>query len=393
MSTAVRDLEQSGAVVAVDVGGTTVKGMLRIGDVVLDRAVVPTFGTVGPADGTVSGTATAGTATAGTATAGAAMADGPSTGGTAVGDLAAGGPALAAVVAVVDRLAAAATGAGHPLAAIGLCTPGVVDSAAGTVVVAVNLDWHDLPIADLLRERYGVPVAVAHDARAAATAEIAARTAAGRDVTEMVFIPIGTGISASLVVDGRLVVGAAGGAGEVGHVCVRPGGEPCTCGQRGCVEAYASARNIRRRYRAAGGTIDGATDEIVAAVDTDPVAAAVWADAVDALAAGVAILSAVLDPAVVVIGGGLGESGERLLAPLRTAVDARLGWRPSPRIEQSLAGAGAGLAGAALLARTAAATSTTGATSATSASTSSAPTTSTPAPAADPAPHGTRRTP
>ncbi|WP_288468161.1 ROK family protein [uncultured Curtobacterium sp.] len=386
MSTAVRDLEQSGAVVAVDVGGTTVKGMLRIGDVVLDRAVVPTFGTVGTTDGTVSGTPTAGTPTVG----------GPSTGGTAVGDLPAGGPALAAVVAVVDRLAAAATGAGHPLAAIGLCTPGVVDSAAGTVVVAVNLDWHDLPIADLLRERYGVPVAVAHDARAAATAEIAARTAAGRDVGEMVFIPIGTGISASLVVDGRLVVGAAGGAGEVGHVCVRPGGEPCTCGQRGCVEAYASARNIRRRYRAAGGTIDGATDEIVAAVDTDPVAAAVWADAVDALAAGVAILSAVLDPAVVVVGGGLGESGERLLAPLRTAVDARLGWRPSPRIEQSLAGAGAGLAGAALLARTAAATSTTSTTSATgttSAPTSSAPATSAPAPAADPAPHGTRRTP
>ncbi len=381
MSTAVRDLEQSGAVVAVDVGGTTVKGMLRIGDVVLDRAVVPTFGTVGPADGTAAGTPTAGW---------------PSTGGSAVGDLAAGGPALAAVVAVVDRLAAAATGAGHPLAAIGLCTPGVVDSAAGTVVVAVNLDWHDLPIADLLRERYGVPVAVAHDARAAATAEIAARTAAGRDVAEMVFIPIGTGISASLVVDGRLVVGAAGGAGEVGHVCVRPGGEPCTCGQRGCVEAYASARNIRRRYRAAGGTIDGATDEIVASVDTDPVAAAVWADAVDALAAGVAILSAVLDPAVVVVGGGLGESGERLLAPLRTAVDARLGWRPSPRIEQSLAGAGAGLAGAALLARTAAATSTTSTTSATgttSAPTSSAPATSAPAPAADPAPHGTRRTP
>ncbi len=255
---------------------------------------------------------------------------------------------------MVDRLAAAATAAGHPLTAIGLCTPGVVDAETGTVVVAVNLDWHDLPLAALLRDRYGVPVAVAHDARAAATAEIAARTAAGRDVAEMVFIPIGTGVSASLVVDGRLVVGAAGGAGEVGHVCVRPGGEPCSCGQRGCVEVYASARNIGRRYRAAGGTIDGATDEIVAAVDTDPVAAAVWADAIDALAAGIAILSAVLDPAVVVVGGGLGESGERLLAPLRTAVDARLGWRPAPRIEQSLAGAGAGLAGAALLARTAA---------------------------------------
>ncbi|WP_182047427.1 ROK family protein [Curtobacterium sp. ME26] len=335
MSAAEGTSERRGAVVAVDVGGTTVKGMVRVGDVVLDRVVVPTFGAAPVVDA-----------------------------------LAAGGPALAAIAAVVDRLAAAAARAGHPLAAIGLCTPGVVDSPAGTVVVAVNLDWRDLPIVALLGDRYGVPVAVAHDARAAATAEIAARTAAGRDVTEMVFIPIGTGISASLVVDGRLVVGAAGGAGEVGHVCVRPGGEQCTCGQRGCVEAYASARNVARRYREAGGTIDGGAEDIVAAVDTDPVAAAVWADAVDALAAGVAILAAVLDPAVVVVGGGLGESGERLLAPLRTAVDARLGWRPSPRIEQSLAGAGAGLAGAALLATAAAAPA--------------------PAPAPD---HGTRRNP
>lgn len=315
----------TGAVVAVDVGGTTVKGLVRVGDVVLDRFVVPTFGNAAPELGLP------------------------------------GGEALAAVVSVVDRLAASAAIAGHPLAAIGICTPGVVDSDAGRIVVAVNLGWNDLPIVDVLRERYRVPVAVAHDARAAATAEIAARTAAGRRVDEMVFIPIGTGVSASLVVDGRLVVGAAGGAGEIGHVCVRPGGEACTCGQRGCVEVYASARNVRRRYREAGGTLDGGTPEIVAAVDTDPVAAAVWADAVDALGAGVAILSAVLDPAVMVIGGGLGEAGERLLAPLRTAVDARLGWRSTPEIEQSLVGAGAGLAGAALLA-SASAEATTGAT-------------------------------
>lgn len=321
-----------GAVVAVDVGGTTVKGQVRVGDVVLDRAVVPTSGSGSdPASGDVASTP--------------------------------GGAALAAVHAVVDRLVASARAAGHPLAAIGLCTPGVVDSDAGRVVVAVNLGWQDLPIVDLLRERHGVPVSVAHDARAAATAEIAARAAAGRVVDEMVFIPIGTGVSASVIVDGRLVVGAAGGAGEVGHVCVRPGGALCSCGQRGCVEAYASARNLHRRYREAGGTLDGGAPEIIAAIDTDPVAAAVWADAVDALGAGVAILAAVLDPAVVVVGGGLGEAGERLLVPLRTAVDARLGWRPAPAIEQSLVGAGAGLAGAAILASAAAATSSPSATS------------------------------
>jgi glucokinase len=318
----------SEAVVAVDVGGTTVKGLLRVGGVVVDRATLPTFGTAASMTGTAS------------AVPGAA-APPP-------------GRAFGTVIAVIDRLVASARESGNPIVGIGLCTPGVVDPAAGRIVVAVNLGWEDLPIVDLLRDRYDVPVAVDHDARAAARAEIAARAAAGRTANNLVFIPIGTGVSASLVVEGRLVHGAAGGAGELGHVSVRPGGEPCTCGQRGCVEAYASASSIRRRYRAAGGTVDGGTEEILSVVDSDPIATSVWAEAVDALGAGIAALAALLDPSVVVIGGGLGEAGEQLLVPLRAAVAERLVWRGAPRIEQSLAGAGAGLEGAALLAETAA---------------------------------------
>jgi len=302
------------AVVAVDIGGTTVKGALFDADgTVLDRATVPTF-PVGATDPGLPG-----------------------------------GVALAAVTALVDQLAASATASGRSLSGIGLCSPGLVDAERGRVALAVNLGWADLPVADLLADRFGVPVALDHDARAAARAERAARGAAGRSVDEFVFIPIGTGIAATIVTGGAIVHGATGGAGEFGHVPVVPGGELCTCGQRGCVEVYASAGNVLRRYREAGGSLAANTREVTELVGTDPVADRVWHDAVDALATGVVMLTAVLDPDAIVIGGGLGEAGERLLAPLRAAVAERLQWRSVPAIEQSLVGAGAGLAGAALL--------------------------------------------
>lgn len=313
------------AVVAVDIGGTTVKGALFDADgTVLDRATVPTFPVHPPSDAT------------------ATTSDPGDPGGP-------GGPALAAVVGLVDRLAASAERTGRFLTGIGLCSPGLVDAEGGRVVLAVNLGWADLPVAELLADRFGVPVALEHDARAAARAEQAARSAADRSVDEFVFIPIGTGIAATIFTGGTIVHGATGGAGEFGHVPVVPGGELCTCGQRGCVEVYASAGNVFRRYREAGGTLAASTREVVELVGTDPVATRVWAEAIDALATGVVMLTAVLDPSAVVIGGGLGEAGERLLAPLRTGVAERLGWRPVPSIEQSLVGAGAGLAGAALL--------------------------------------------
>jgi glucokinase len=298
------------AVIAVDIGGTTVKGAVFAADgTVLARTTVPTFG--------------------------------PS------------GAALDAVTSLIEQLAAAASTADHRVTGIGLCSPGLVDGDTGRIVFAANLGWTDLPLADLLAERFGVPVAVDHDARAAARAERAARIEAGLDGDEFVFVPIGTGIASTLFTEGRIVHGATGGAGEFGHIPVVPGGELCTCGQRGCVEIYASAGNILRRYRAAGGTASETTRDVAESIDTDPIAAAVWADAVAALATGTTILSALLDPTAIVIGGGLGEAGERLLGPLRAGVAAMLGWRTPPSIEQSLVGVGAGLAGAALLVRAA----------------------------------------
>jgi glucokinase len=261
--------------------------------------------------------------------------------------------AVTAVVTVVDQLATVAATEGLTLTGIGVCSPGVVDSESGLVVLAVNLGWTALPLTEILSARFGVPVALDHDARAAARAERVARQDLGRDADDLVFIPIGTGISATVVSGGSVIVGAAGAAGEFGHVPVVPEGERCSCGQRGCVEVYASAGNILRRYREAGGEHVTDAREVVERIERDRAAALVWQEAIAALATGIVMLTAVLDPAAIVIGGGLSEAGEQLLMPLRRAVAEGLRWRSAPPIEQSLLGPAAALAGAALLVGTA----------------------------------------
>ncbi len=303
----------SRVVVAVDIGGTTVKGALYAENgASLAFVTSPTFADraecAGPED-----------------------------------------RALAAVTEVVDQLVVRSARDGHVLAGIGVCSPGLVDSKAGIVVLAVNLGWAALPIAEILRARFGVPVALEHDARAGARAEQAARRAISRSADDLVFIPIGTGISATVVSGGSLIIGASGAAGEFGHVPVVPGGELCNCGQRGCIEVYASAGSVFRRYREAGGEHAADTRELVQRIGSDPVASLVWHQAIAALATGLGMLTAVIDPGVIVIGGGMGEAGDRLLGPLRRAVAERLTWRAAPRIEQSVVGPAAGLAGAALL--------------------------------------------
>jgi glucokinase len=230
---------------------------------------------------------------------------------------------------------------GPDTAAVGVVTPGVIDD--GVLRYATNLGVRDLPLRDLVGETVALPTVVGHDLAAAALAESAA---IGRD---LLFVGLGTGIAAGLVTDGRLLRGASGMAGELGHVCVVPGGEACACGQLGCLEVYASAAGIARRYaRGAGGDADAAA--IVARLDTDPVAATVWAEATEALSHALATAVQLLDPAVVVLGGGLAGAGPALLDPVRAGLAARLRWRPAPEIHPALLGTDASRAGAALLA-------------------------------------------
>ncbi len=169
------------------------------------------------------------------------------------------------------------------------------------------------------------------------------------DGANAVFLPIGTGIGAALIAGGVAQRGATGAAGEVGHIPVIHGGELCSCGQRGCLEVYASAAKILERYQRLGGAAAQSTREVADSLTTDSTARQVWGDAVSALATGIVSLTATLDPAVIIIGGGLGMAGEILLTPLRTAVGEQLLWRPAPQLVSAAFGARSSIIGASLL--------------------------------------------
>jgi glucokinase len=254
-----------------------------------------------------------------------------------------------AVRSLCLRLRDDALAAGNSPAAIGVVTPGIVDEVDGVVRYAANLRFRDVPLRTLVGNDLGLPVAVGHDARAAGIAEAVAGAAAGLD--NFLLLPLGTGIAAAVVVHGVPVRGATGSAGEVGHMPVHPGGEPCSCGQRGCLEVYASAGGLARRYARLGGTpgLDGRA--VADAVATDPVARAVWDDATQALGTALATLTLTLDPARIVLGGGLADAGALFFDPVRDALRAALAWRTPPPVLRSAFGAQAAQVGAAVMAR------------------------------------------
>ncbi|MDK1472458.1 ROK family protein [Streptomyces sp. 549] len=236
-------------------------------------------------------------------------------------------------------------------AAAGVAVPGILDEAAGMVHYAANLGWRDVPLRALLAERLGgVPVALGHDVRTGGLAE--GRVGAGAGVDRFLFVPLGTGIAGAIGIDGRVEAGAHGGAGEIGHIVVRPDGPECGCGQRGCLETLASASAVGRAWAAAcGDPAATAADAARAVADGDPRAAAVWQDAVDALAAGLVIGITLLDPRTLIIGGGLAEAGEILFAPLRETVAKKVTFQRLPTIVPAALGDAAGCLGAGLLAR------------------------------------------
>jgi glucokinase len=237
------------------------------------------------------------------------------------------------------------------VAVAGMVVPGIVDEARGVAVFSANLGWRDLPLRALLEERTGLPVALGHDVRAGALAE--ATLGAARGEADVLFVPVGAGIAAAAIVDGRLLH-AGGYAGELGHLQVDPGGEPCGCGGRGCLETVASGAALARRYAArAGRPVAGAAAVAERVRAGDPDAEAVWADAVAALAQGLAAAVALLGSRLVVVGGGLAGAGNLLLRPLTEALLARLspGSARVPRLVLAALGDQAGCLGAALLAR------------------------------------------
>ena len=238
---------------------------------------------------------------------------------------------------------------GESALAAGVAVPGIVDEARGVAAYAANLGWRDVPLRDLLAAELGIPVALGHDVRTGGLAE--GRIGAGRGADRFLFVALGTGIAGAIGVDGRVEAGAHGFAGEIGHVVVRPGGAPCPCGQRGCLERFASAAAVSEAWAAACGVPEAdAADCAKAVASGDPNAVRVWQRAVDALADGLVTALTLLDPRTLVIGGGLAEAGETLFTPLRDAVRQRVTFQKLPEIVPAALGDSAGCLGAGLLA-------------------------------------------
>jgi glucokinase len=253
-----------------------------------------------------------------------------------------------AVVAAVCEVARATAAPGT--SAAGVVVPGEVDVATGTARYATNIGWRDVPLRDLLAADLGVPVRIDHDVRAAGLAECTLGRARG--VADCVIVVIGTGIAGVVVSGGVTTRGATDLAGEIGHLAVHPGGEVCACGQRGCLETYASATAIARRYRTLAGSDATAMTaaDVVARYATDASAARVWREATEALGLGLAACTMLLDPALIVLGGGLAQAGDALIEPVRAELGARLTWRAAPNVALSSLGTRAGRLGAAILA-------------------------------------------
>ena len=235
----------------------------------------------------------------------------------------------------------------NTIAAVGLGVLGVFDDALGICRWSGNLQWRDFPIRDLLQSRLGLPVAAGHDIRTAGLAE--ARDGAAAGYANSIFIAIGTGIAASLVIDGE-IRSSSGFAGEIGHVNVS-GKFNCVCGRNGCLEAASSALSISNAYNKAAGT-RGVTTEAIAQLvrDGDPIANEIWSDAMQALARACEMLITILAPEAIIFGGGLAKSANLLLNPISEALDEALTFQRKPELKIARYGALAGTIGCAMMA-------------------------------------------
>jgi glucokinase len=257
----------------------------------------------------------------------------------------------------------------HDIAAVGVGVAGYIDRARSVVMFAANMAVRHLDLKADLQRRLDLPVFIENDANAAAWGEF--QFGAGHDVEELLLVTVGTGIGGGVVLDGELYRGAFGVGAEIGHLRVVPDGLQCGCGNRGCFEMYASGKALVRRARTAASADPQAAADLLARAGGDPArisgplitAAAREGDAFALaqlaelgrwLGEGIASITAVLDPALVVIGGGVSAADDLLLEPIRQGFAAQRpghGRRPMLEIRKAALGNRAGLIGAADLTR------------------------------------------
>ncbi len=211
---------------------------------------------------------------------------------------------------------------------IGIGSPGTCDSEKGIVARAYNLGWFNVPICEMLRERFGIPARLSNDANCAALAETVAGAAIG--CKNMVLITLGTGVGGGIIIDGKIYAGMRSAGAELGHTLLVLDGEQCSCGRRGCWETYASATALIRQAEKAAAEhpqsllaqVEQMTGLAVfqAADKGDAVAQAVIDRYCVYVAAGFTDLVNSLAPEMILLGGGISRQGERILAPIREYV-------------------------------------------------------------------------
>jgi glucokinase len=282
------------------------------------------------------------------------------------------GPAsgLATVISAIDQVCAkaASSGCSHSLSGIGICCPGPLDPNTGVIINPPNLPcWRDFPLADEISRKYKVPVRVDNDANAAALAETL--WGAGRGYRNVFLAILGTGIGTGIVFDGRIYHGRTGAAGEGGHVSIDYRGPRCGCGKPGCIEAFAAGPAIARRARAklsANGTQDSVllrlahgqcgsvTAEMVgeAYAQGDPVALETLRETVELLSLWLGNMIDLLEPDVIILGGGVGDLMKPFLGEIRDLLPTCSVNRRCQEIPLLVAfyGGDAGIAGGAALA-------------------------------------------
>ncbi len=244
---------------------------------------------------------------------------------------------------------------------VGVGSPGMIDSQAGTVTYASNLDWTRVPLAQAVSDRLGVPCRISNDANCAALGEVAAGAAKGTE--NAIMITLGTGVGSGIILGGKIFAGSASAGAELGHTLLVYDGETCTCGRKGCLERYASGAALQRQARRMAlerpdsllgrlpqEKITGATPFEL--MDRDEASRQVVETYLGYVGGVLTDLVNLFRPQALVIGGGVSHQGERLLQPLREYVAAHAyggSLAPLPRIAAAALGNDAGIIGAACL--------------------------------------------
>ncbi|MFC6713548.1 ROK family glucokinase [Branchiibius cervicis] len=272
---------------------------------------------------------------------------------------------VVAVGGLIQRLAEQSP---QPLTGAGVASAGYIDKIGSTVLFAPNLAWRDEPLKARLAAYTDLPVLIENDANAAAFGEF--RHGAGRDIDDMIMVTVGTGVGGGIVIGGRLLRGAFGLAGEIGHMRVVPGGTRCGCGNRGCLEAYGSGTALVREAREmviSGSAYAARLAELChddpstligaqvtqAAQEGDPASQELLSELGRWIGEACASLAALFDPELFVIGGGVADAGDLLLEPIHAGFAAQLtgrGYRPEAKFVKAELGNDAGVIGAAALA-------------------------------------------